>query len=397
MAYAKNISLIIVLILMSLFAHANTFVVISNASSGPGTLREALTLAAANGSAVTDLITFNLPDQSEAGRTITITDQLPALSSNLVIDGSTQSGLVFGVSTAKVHITFNTTPQQYYYGLQGTDLTDIAFYGLYLEWTGPVNRTVIPSGIYLIRCNNITIGDVNKGNVISGFSYPLGINMDLTSTSTNIDLKANIMGVQADGETHQNEINLAIDNVFGRINIGGVSAQESNLLASGIDISYDFSSPTVTIDVRNNIIGVDYALTKAIASQGLTIGAGMISQSVFLDAAVSIEDNVISSNQGLGILIRYVSQPASILRNYINVDRNKNQLGSCVTGIYDQLCTQVSIGDNNTVDANYIGYCKRPVFAEDVGKMSMTKNSFFCSTGKTPVYFDFQNEKRTQC
>ena len=78
--------------------------VTSNADSGPGTLRDALTQAAANGSAVQDSIHFNLADTSAAGRTITILTDLPIVSSNLVIDGTTQNGAVFGASNAKVII-----------------------------------------------------------------------------------------------------------------------------------------------------------------------------------------------------------------------------------------------------------------------------------------------------
>ncbi|HEY9195238.1 MAG TPA: hypothetical protein VIM77_03205, partial [Mucilaginibacter sp.] len=66
------------------------FTVTSNADSGPGTLREALTLASANGSAEKDYIYFNLPDLSEAGRTISVLTQLPDVSSSLAIDGTTQ-------------------------------------------------------------------------------------------------------------------------------------------------------------------------------------------------------------------------------------------------------------------------------------------------------------------
>lgn len=56
----------ITLIILFLFfntavAFAETFTVTSNADSGPGTLREALTKAAANGSAEKDYIYFNLP------------------------------------------------------------------------------------------------------------------------------------------------------------------------------------------------------------------------------------------------------------------------------------------------------------------------------------------------
>ena len=84
--------------------YSAVFTVINNADSGSGTLREALTLAAANGSADQDFIYFNLPGLNEAGRTITITSRLPDVSSNLTIDASTQPGAVFGISSARVQL-----------------------------------------------------------------------------------------------------------------------------------------------------------------------------------------------------------------------------------------------------------------------------------------------------
>ena len=84
---------------------ATTFTVTSNGDSGPGTLRDALQQAAINGSATPDIIVFSIADQSQAGRTITLASLLPLLSGNLTIDGTTQPGLAFGASNAKVIIT----------------------------------------------------------------------------------------------------------------------------------------------------------------------------------------------------------------------------------------------------------------------------------------------------
>jgi hypothetical protein len=75
-----------------------TFYVTSNSDNGPGTFRDALTQASANGSATTDNIYFNLADQSMTGRTIDLLTELPVLSSNLIIDGTTQPGTPFYVT-----------------------------------------------------------------------------------------------------------------------------------------------------------------------------------------------------------------------------------------------------------------------------------------------------------
>src|SRR5437588_8971170 len=93
----KRILFIFLLLLTCTRALSAIFVVTSNADSGPGTLRDALAQAAANGSATQDFINFNL-----AVPTITLLSALPAVSSNLVIDGSTQPGAAIGVNGAKV-------------------------------------------------------------------------------------------------------------------------------------------------------------------------------------------------------------------------------------------------------------------------------------------------------
>ena len=86
-------------------AFAYTLTVTSGTNSGAGTLREAITLANANGTAVTDLIQFNIADLSISGRTIAIATLLPDLISNITIDGSTQPENKIGVSDAKIRIT----------------------------------------------------------------------------------------------------------------------------------------------------------------------------------------------------------------------------------------------------------------------------------------------------
>ena len=58
-------------------AMADIFIVTSNADTGPGTLREAIKLANMNGSSVADNIIFNIPNITEAGRTINLQSELP--------------------------------------------------------------------------------------------------------------------------------------------------------------------------------------------------------------------------------------------------------------------------------------------------------------------------------
>jgi hypothetical protein len=85
--------------------YAQTYVVTSNADSGPGTLREGLTQAAVANRITTFTINFNLPGtpSDNANRTIRLRSALPVVSSNVVIDGTSQAAWpALGVSGAKV-------------------------------------------------------------------------------------------------------------------------------------------------------------------------------------------------------------------------------------------------------------------------------------------------------
>src|SRR5688572_10620179 len=103
---------VILLVFSSRLLYADTFVVTSSADSGPGTLREAIDHANANGSAVTDYIYFNIAQPVFNLRIIDVVTELPALSSNLIIDGTTQPGAAYGTTEAKIcvrKLTFAAT------------------------------------------------------------------------------------------------------------------------------------------------------------------------------------------------------------------------------------------------------------------------------------------------
>jgi hypothetical protein len=220
------------------------FVVTNNADTGPGTLREALTLAAANGSAEKDYIHFNLPDVSEAGRTITLTTQLPDMSSNLIIDGSTQPGTTFGVSTTKVRLFFQITDAQELSGLKAVGQRDLEVYGLYLKTNPTINDPNTSMfghwfGIELKNGINVKIGDAGKGNVCFGFGYAITVNQPDNTPEyfDNLYIKGNFFGIDADGQTlTTNKVYLTgINFVTQQLIIGGTEA-EGNVFAQGLSV-----------------------------------------------------------------------------------------------------------------------------------------------------------------
>lgn len=251
----------IICCLIALTTRAATFTVTSNADSGPGTLREALTLAAVNGSATQDIIIFNIPDLTVAGRTITLVTQLPLVSSNLVIDGSTQPGLKFGDSDARVRIT-TPVSQDAFITLRLLNVSDVEVYGLYLLdytytsalWTNYGQRT----GMQIENSTNITFGAPNKGNLIKGFH-----DLSITAKQVNgLKVVSNIIGLNENNNFDHPPYNnpeltagisfLDCENLL----LGGDALQEGNIFFCPIDIGFTDKTIVHNVAIKSNNMGV---------------------------------------------------------------------------------------------------------------------------------------------
>ena len=75
----NRILILLLLVCPGIAVYGNIIAVTSNSDDGPGSLRDALRIAAADGTAATDTILFNLPDQSEISHAITLLFTLPVL------------------------------------------------------------------------------------------------------------------------------------------------------------------------------------------------------------------------------------------------------------------------------------------------------------------------------
>jgi gliding motility-associated-like protein len=223
-----------------LSGHSTTFIVTSNADSGPGSLREAITLANSNGVIVNDVITFNIADVTEAGRTISLQSQLPQLSSNITIDGSTQSGVMLGISSAKVILYvdhFMATPFVYLYL---NNAVNVKIFGLCFKFFDNPNAG---SGyyyyaIYLRNSSGITIGAPGKGNLFSAVRSGITNNFHdyHTDSIKGITIQSNVFGL--------NSTNYPVDGGFSdlirasEVTIGGPAEAEGNVLVgAGIQLS----------------------------------------------------------------------------------------------------------------------------------------------------------------
>lgn len=395
--------LILFLIFITNTCIAAVFVVTSNADSGPGTLREALTLAAANGSTEKDYINFNLPDLSVGGRTINLLTQLPDISSNLVLDGSTQPGNKFGVSDAKVCLAYKLPLDQDISGLKIVNQTDVEVYGMYVNnLTDVTGALTIKSwnGIELASDKNIQIGAAGKGNVFFGFYNPLIVNKSDSpgiKFFENLTIKANFFGIAPDGQTLSvNKTDqCALFFVIGQVIIGGTAA-EGNVFTQGLFIYqgnvYDSTSPEdyyisapATIIVNNNKVGVDYFVSQSfVESTGINI------ESITPNSknTIYIEDNVITAQSvfGMAIYISNIGRDVTIMRNYIGTDRAR-QKSFKTGGIFlNGDAGQITIGSSSQADANYVTNCI-PVWIFDYVYATVNKNSFSCAPYQQPMHF----------
>lgn len=355
------------------------FVVTNNADSGTGTLREALTLAAANGSAVPDIITFNFSDVSIAGRTITTVTNLPDLSANLTIDGTTQPGTKFGVSDAKVKIanTFNGDIFAPYYVFKGNNLGNLAIRGLWIDGGAPIDvdqAGVVVVDHCLIQEGETTIDDCQQ------FIF-----------------KNNMSGYLPDGITGQSYFNRVIVTNTPNTIIGG-SASEGNLISGVVRINYTKPDQEWTYLISNNKLGSDYTGTSSnpdlYGADGRIVVTTENSGSNYINLKNmhgTITNNLVVNFSTVGIYVAGLGD-VSIKGNSINTDKTGSidfrqfypdyaiSLPPGNTGILLELGIQAVVGGDNASDANTIAYVANGVLEQLAANVTITQNSIFCLT-----------------
>lgn len=234
----------------------------SNSDTGLGTLRDALLRAAANGDADKDEIRFNIAGSARADVTITLNSPLPGLSSNLSIDGTTQSSSPFGVSNARIIITPNRTAyvagEKTGVALSITNKKDIEIYGLLITGFRDLLHTVPPprgplmAAIAMEAAENIIIGAAGKGNVLTDNIFSIFIPGPPEYTISNlIKVQSNIIGLTETGTslpTPNSDIRVGCNN----FTFGGDNPADRNYL----QCSFTFKGNNLL--VKGNHLGVPY-------------------------------------------------------------------------------------------------------------------------------------------
>jgi gliding motility-associated-like protein len=390
-----KLTLTLFLLALAFSSLATTFTVTTNADSGPGSLRDAITQAAANGTAAPDMIVFNIADQSRAGRTIILASALPALTSNLTIDGTTQPGVPFGISAARIIIT-NPFSLQYVNYFVMIGVSNVQIYGLFLEGVSA------GYAFYFREASNLTFGAAAKGNIVQGFATAVECDY-LSSTdpgSNNITIQGNIMGTDETGTlANYNQFNtngFYLRNVS-NLQIGGLNAGEGNLMnmistpmdytdTRNIDFGYlNFQGNKVGTDVTGNTrLSPNYA---AVEINGDNNGDGTL-----IGGTTTLAINITNNISACGYDLFDIASYFFIQGNHIGVgpDNTSNIINDgfngSQAGIWLTECGHGLIGGSAPGQMNYIAnFIQWGVFEAYSGPITVSRNSIFCNgTGIAP-------------
>jgi gliding motility-associated-like protein len=207
-----------VCLLTGFMGRANQLFVTTTANEGAGSLRNAIQLAASNGILEKDSILFTINGSELAAFTIHLYTELPPLSSNLMIDGSRNSGVFVPLINAGIILNF-LGPLSFnrFHFLRIQDATDISITGLVFQnLLGPFQFELAVAGIQLTNARRIQIGAEGKGNLFSGALISLvneTRNNIPAGTIENLSVEGNLFGLSVQLEkTANNGIYLARSN-----------------------------------------------------------------------------------------------------------------------------------------------------------------------------------------
>ena len=394
----KKLTAVCLLCLSFIFSWADTFTVTSNADSGPGTLRGAITQANANGSSTTDFIYFNIADISVTGRTIALQSLLPDLVSNLVIDGSTQPGGKIGVSDAKIRITGGAGIRLDYV-FRIIDQKNFSFFGLHIDNIIPPTGNFLGGvAIAVMNADSIVIGGLGQGNYFTNLQAVIR-EADLQRPGRGIVnglyIRSNILNLSEDGNSIVSHALLfALDNLR-NLELGGENEGEGNFISNSREyIAWTYTDTFAhvnlgTYKILNNKLGCNYAQTTALQCGSIYLRNGNYYN--YTDTTnIIIKNNSFNSKLIVGTNWSQNFIKLENKKGFIDIKSNKVGLlnadqqyfysnilsafiiGSCENGI---------IGGDNYLDSNIIAGCRGYAIALGNNKaIKISKNSIYCNS-----------------
>jgi gliding motility-associated-like protein len=372
----KNLLLLFWLVLGTDEVNASIFTVTSNGNAGPGSLREAIVLANANGTTVADYIHFNLPGNALQDVTIQLSTELPILASSIIIDGTTQPFAVLGNPSVRVAL-IRVVPE-YFNGLRADNASYVEIYGLSFnnfksDPLGAIDDK--KAGIFLYNCSDITIGATGKQNCFTGnYAGILSPYVVPRKYVERIKISANIFGLAENGiNPIPNDTGIDISFIKNGV-IGGGTAGEGNLIAANTRTGIALGGAEETVKVINNVIGLDKTLVKNIPSPAAT--------GIYINGTGSvplISGNIITG-QNKGVMLDNVNGGFLITGNRIGTGLNSTESFGNNIGIHINFSLAGTIGGSNANTENVIGYNKTAIAIEISYPISTLKNSIYCNT-----------------
>lgn len=371
-------------------AFAEFFLVTSNLDNGAGTLREAITKAAANGTSELDYIHFDLPIGSIDDRTILLTSSLPALTSKIVIDGTTQSGAKIGFSNAKVILkTLYSYRVAEIILFSGVDVEQLEFYGLYfLDTSMPHNSGPkdLKRALDIKRGKNIIFGDENKGNVYNGYyGYSSGI---LIEDTDGFKLADSYLGVSPFANKMEQSEAISLKNV-NNLEIGGNN--KGNVIFNTFVITFTDKVNTFNIDISHNNVAVykDGVTTEwSVSGSFFLISSPIINQNDPVSKIdVKIHENLFSHFSGSGALsVGQISGKVNVWRNWFGIDRtgliplaNKNPWGGGGMAVaFSSTDAEIVFGHDDPALGNIVAYSGGVLNSYRAQNIKIIRNSFKC-------------------
>jgi hypothetical protein len=297
-------------------AEAATFTVTNTNAVGAGSLRQAILDANANGSAVTDTITFNIPGGGLKSIKPTAAFPLPAIQTPVIIDGYTQPGSQPNTNTTG---GLNAVLMIEIDGTNAGNLVSLLFSA------GSAGSSLRGVVINRFAANGV---DIDANNVAVKGCF---IGTDSTGT---LDLGNKLWGIEVDGTG---------------VIIGGTNAADRNLISGNDQVGIQIGDNAPGTTVKGNLIGTDKSGNLALGNgtRGMLIsGSGNI-----IGGTTAVERNVISGNGGDGIAFGTVSATGNFVRgNYIGtIAGGTSALGNDGCGIL------LLAGDSNTIGGTSAG------------------------------------------
>jgi hypothetical protein len=310
-----------ILISLSISAQAATYIVTSDADSGPGTLRDAITQANAS-TGVADTINFAITPLGGL-KTINLLSPLPAITDAVEILGYTQSGSVQNTMAVGSNAVLN------------------------IELNGAGAGSAIG-----LRCSTTAAAPCTFSGLIINRFQEGGIRIDATARGAVI---GSFIGTNSAGTTALGNINYGVlildSSALGSI-VGGSTPAERNVISGNSGTGITLSAGADTVLITGNYIGTD---KNGTADLGNTSHGVLIANS----STNSVDSNVISGNNGSGVAIQqdfgFTASVNAVVNNFIGVNANGNTaLGNNGSGVLLQAADN-SIGtsaNRNVISGN---------------------------------------------